>query len=631
MREDYKAAKKLADEAVKEAARNGTSPYLPVLDEIEDIKSASSEIRLGLMELPVSRIIGNKEAGRNNAFANNFMPLLEDGSEFANKWSNLYDSFLNEGIRDAVKVYEYMNDYYVQEGNKRVSVAKFGDMEFILADVRRIMPKPNDSKEYKVYCEYLDFYSVTKNVYIVFSEPGEYTKLAELLGEDLKTKWPDSLCTELKLAYFSFCKKCRTVLKMTDDRQLSEAFLMYISIFPMKTLSKDTQEQIVKNIKLASSELESTANNISFIESAPETVSQGVSSRLKKLLTGKKKYTAASPLRVAFIYPDDPETSRWTDSHEAGRLYVNMMAGSNVSTRNYIGSADAIERAIKDKNEIIFAVSPSMIPDALTAAVKHPSVQIICCSVGEKHTSLRYYHGKLYEATFLMGILAADRLLLEGNDTPRKIGYIVRPGSDISTRDLNAFAVGVSLIDPQCMIILGSDVQAIKQQGIIFYADFDYSGNVGMDVRPGLYKAGENKDEYIGAPYFSWGKYYVQIVQSVLSGALELNPADNKSVSSYWFGLSTGVVDIRANNLSYQTSKMLAFFKNSIVNGGFDPFTGELHTQSGDVLQEDYEKHVGVSVERKTMTAGSIAFMDWLNDNIQGDLKQLSAAEQEKV
>jgi hypothetical protein len=247
-----------------------------------------SEVKLGLIELPVRRIVGNKESGRNSAFANNFMPLLEEGTEFAVKWSNLYDSFLKEGIRDAIKVYEFMNDYYVQEGNKRVSVSKFGDMEFILADVRRLLPKPNDSKEYKVYSEYLDFYTSTKNVYIIFATSG-------------------------------------------------------------------------------------------------------------------------------------------------------MLAD-----------------------------------EALKAAVKNPGVKILCCSVAQGHTSLRYYFGKLYEATFLMGVLAADKLLLDGDGGQRKIGYIVRDRERFNCRGLNAFALGVSLIDPEAKVLLElaqdrSDTEIIdgwKQQGV---------------------------------------------------------------------------------------------------------------------------------------------------------------------
>ena len=42
MREDYKAAKKLGDDAVKEANKKGISPYLPILDENPAVKEAVS-------------------------------------------------------------------------------------------------------------------------------------------------------------------------------------------------------------------------------------------------------------------------------------------------------------------------------------------------------------------------------------------------------------------------------------------------------------------------------------------------------------------------------------------------------------------------------------------------------------
>ncbi len=621
MREDYKAAKKLADEAVKDARKKGISPYLPVLDSLENARRSGSEVHLGLMELPLSRIVGNKEQGRNSAFANNFMPLLEEGTEFAAKWAELYDSFLQEGIRDAIKVYEYMNNYYVQEGNKRVSVARYGGMEFILADVYRIMPEPNETKEYKVYSEYLDFYAATKNFYIVFTEPGEYTKLADLLGQDLQEKWDENLCTELKSTFFSFCRKCQKALGIQDHWQLSEAYLFYLSLFPLKTLLRDTEEQIIKNIKKISTALSNSLAEIDYLESAP--IGEKSPSRsFLNLFGGRKKYTAASPLRVAFVYDSEPDASRWIDSHEAGRLYVNEMTGDNVVTECYVGEPlDAIERAVCDRNEVIFAVSSAMLPEALKAAVEYPNVKIICCSVGQKHSAIRYYHAKLYEATFLMGILAADLLLREGGAF-RKIGFVAHTNGDFTIRTLNAFAVGVSLIDPECQVLLQLDEaenwrESFAQEGVGFYADFDYTGKNDLLHRPGLYRLGAEKDEYIGTPYYSWGKYYVQIVQSVLSGAWELGEKlKQKNAESYWFGLSSGVVDLRVSNLDYRTEKLLAFFKNAIVNGGYDPFTGELHTKAGTILQAETEKRPGISIDRQTMQPGDIVSMGWLNENI---------------
>ena len=61
MREDYKAAKKLAEEAVRKAEKEGRSPYLPVLDVITEKKRSSGQTHLGLMELPLSRIKGDMD------------------------------------------------------------------------------------------------------------------------------------------------------------------------------------------------------------------------------------------------------------------------------------------------------------------------------------------------------------------------------------------------------------------------------------------------------------------------------------------------------------------------------------------------------------------------------------------
>lgn len=635
MRLYYREAKKLGDEAVRAAVKNGVSPYLPVLDNFEEIKHPAGEVHVGLMDLAVSRIRGNKELGRNNAFANNFMPIFSEDSEFATKWTALYDSYLEEGIREAIKCYEYMNWYYVQEGNKRVSVSKFGGSEFILADVIRILPVRNDSKEVRVYYEYLDFWNVTKNNYIILSDPGEYEKLAHLLGQDLVSKWPEELCTDLKAAFFKFVKLYRTVLKLGDDFTTSDAFLVYISIFPMKTLFEDTEEQIIKNIRLARDELQNgeSPENIAFLDTAPEGEK---SSGIIGLFTGARSYTASAPLKVGFVYDGDAEKSRWIGSHELGRFYVDKVTGDNVVTNSYtsVNNGDSVEDAIgnalADKNEIIFTVSPGMMPDTLKAAVHNPNVKFLNCSVGESHPSVRSYHGKLYEAAFLMGILAADTLLLEkGGREERRIGYIVRGGGSMSVADLNAFAIGVSLIDPGCRISLkylrgeAGTVSAgeWENERVSMYADFEYSAGQEVTAIPGVYMLDRGKESFIGAPYFNWGKYYVQIVQSVLSGAWEVNEIVKlHSPANYWFGLSTGVVDIRTQELPYQTKKMISFFKKAIMSNGLDPFSGELHSQNDMIQENPRNKNSHISASLEKMTVGQILSMEWLNENIDGEL-----------
>ena len=99
------------------------------------------------MDIPLNLIVGTKTAGRQKAFASNFMPLLGENTEFGMKWATLYDSQLNEGIRDPIKAYEFMNKFYVEEGNKRVSAMRAVDAAYIPAIVTRILPKRTEEKD----------------------------------------------------------------------------------------------------------------------------------------------------------------------------------------------------------------------------------------------------------------------------------------------------------------------------------------------------------------------------------------------------------------------------------------------------------------------------------------------------
>ena len=601
MIENYKEAKKLGDDAVKKAEKEGLDPYLPVLDAVEGGSGFRGEESLGLQELPIEMITGNKEKSRNNAFANNFMPLLEADTEFAFKWIQLHDSVIRDGMRDAIKVYEYKNRYYVQEGNKRVSVATYIGSEFILADVTRLLPVKEDTAESRVYEEFLEFYHVTGNYLIVLTEQGGYHKIAELMGWDMKVAWPEEDRKELKSAYYRFRKSFRIVMKKTDPFVTGNAFLMYISIFPPKTLLEDTQDQITNNIRTARAQLSAgrDMSAISFLEQAPTGEAKG---GFLHFFAGGKKYTGAKPLHIGFIYDSDIETSRWIDLHEAGRLYVDAMTGDNVVTGYYeVGTGDdaltsTLDSALADGNEILFTVSPGMLDGAVRAAVTHPQVKILNCSIGKPNPAVRSYQGRLYEATFLMGVYAADIALRIGaGDT---IGYIVREDAT-STMNINAFAIGVSLIHPDCRIqaakITGEDVAEIEKnekelldtwraEGVNCIADFDYPA-VKTSGRPGLFRIDGDKPVYLGAPYYNWGRYYVQIVQSVLSGAWDITQSSQEhDVTNYWFGLATGVVDIRIPKLEPSVAKLLAFLKKGIVSGDAMVFEEDGSISSGEII-----------------------------------------------
>ena len=145
----YKEAQKLGQKELRAAIIKGEHPYPPAL---ENFVSDNQIIRgqdMGSFHIPMEFIIGTRTSSRTNAFARNFMPLMKENTEFAQKWDKLCQSQMEEGIREPILAYEYYNRYYVQEGNKRVSVLKFCGADTVYAHVIRVLPEFDESKEWE--------------------------------------------------------------------------------------------------------------------------------------------------------------------------------------------------------------------------------------------------------------------------------------------------------------------------------------------------------------------------------------------------------------------------------------------------------------------------------------------------
>ena len=154
---EYLEALKLGKKEQKKCLAEGRFPYLPVLDEILEHHEIQTEQKLGLQQIPLEYVVGTSTRGRTYAFAANFMPIIENGSEFSMKWENLAETQVDEGIRDPIIVYEFLNRYYVVEGNKRVSVLKYYGADSISAIVTRKIPKYSEDENIKLYYELMKF------------------------------------------------------------------------------------------------------------------------------------------------------------------------------------------------------------------------------------------------------------------------------------------------------------------------------------------------------------------------------------------------------------------------------------------------------------------------------------------
>ena len=81
-------------------------PGLRVLDELLDPQTPPKQVDLGVVEIPMERIIGTKTRSRAAAFTGNFMPLLHPSTEFGDKWINVCEILFSEnGELDPITCY----------------------------------------------------------------------------------------------------------------------------------------------------------------------------------------------------------------------------------------------------------------------------------------------------------------------------------------------------------------------------------------------------------------------------------------------------------------------------------------------------------------------------------------------
>ncbi|MBQ3446011.1 MAG: hypothetical protein IJG37_00025 [Synergistaceae bacterium] len=242
---DYERARKLGLQSYRHEVTRGRYPYLPALEEMVSGLPAMKEEAVGVCEIPIYLVCGTLTQGRQEAFAKNYMPILPEDSEFAAKWIHLLGYQQSEGISDPVTACEFMGRFYIQEGNKRVSVLKYLEQPDIPADVTRILlPDDNSSKEAKIYREFLAFFECTGIYGIYFSGEGYYAKLAGLFGMTLGERWPDDAVLSLKSEFFTFSRLYAEHCGGNSALTYGDAFMIYAGTFTPGRLLDDSDDEI---------------------------------------------------------------------------------------------------------------------------------------------------------------------------------------------------------------------------------------------------------------------------------------------------------------------------------------------------------------------------------------------------
>lgn len=607
--EEYRKAMRQGLKEEKEAQARGEETGLRVLPENPDILAVRRE-SLGVVEIPSELIDGTCNDLRKNAFSRGFYPVLQEESEFANKWTALCRAHLEEGIRDPIKAVEYLNHFYVVEGHKRVSVLKYFGAISIPGVVTRLLPKPSNDPEVVAYYEFLDFYQMTGLNFLVYKRPGEYRELLQALGRTNREAWSAEEICAFRSFYYMFRDAC--LRENGDRRYISVALLVYLKIFGYQASRNKLSSEIAAELPKIRQEILNRLENAGATLLLEDTVKKP-----------RFSFSASGKICAAFIHGGAAATSQWVYNHEYGRYMLDDTMGDQVRTLAYENvlteeQADqAIEDAVQQGADIIFTTTPKLLLPSVKAAVLHPHVKILNCSLNTAYPSVRTYYPRMYDAKFIKGAIAGT-LAQDG-----RIGYVADYPTYGSIAGINAFAQGARMVNANARVYLewanlrqGGGVEPLHARGIVYIDHLDrLAANTGGGMQ-GMHN--------LAMIQCHWGRLYRSLVRRVMEGSWKQEDRGSSAIS-YWWGMSQEIVGVLCSRrLPTGTRRLAGVLRDAIREDRLDPFYGVLMDQQGRVVYGD----------DGPLPAEQILSMNWLSAYVEGRIpafEELTPKAQELV
>ena len=614
MLEDYKNALKSGQRTYRACVARGQSPYLAVLDDILVNVNIVSQEPLGLVEIPAESIVGTKTSGRHTAFAPNFMPLLEADTEFAAKWSNLCEAHLEEGIQNPILAYEFMNRFYVQEGNKRVSVLKYYGAVKIAGTVTRLIPARNDSLENRIYYEFLDFYKLSQINYVHFSRTGGYAKLQTLVCKASGESWTEDDRLNFSSFYTVFRQQFIALgghdLKLTTG----DGLLVYLSVYRYADACEATPAQVKENLEKLWTEVK-VLTEPQAVELSLEPAPSAGEPLLSKLNIFSSK---PSELKVAFLHENNAENSAWVRNHNKGRDALEQAFPDRLTTTTLenvnpeVDAEQALEELAHDSVDVVFTTSARMHTACLKVAAQHPKTRFLNCSLNAPHPLVRTYYPRTYEVTYLLGMLAG---IVSHSD---KVGYVAANPVYGVPAAINAFAQGVRAVRPDSRVVLRwaclcdaahpQDFSDRKDIEVFYSQDFREPEGTYRDY--GLCRRlPDGVLQPLGLPEWRWDVFFTEIVRSVFAGTWDSAPGGR--AINYWWGLKSGAERVEyPTRLNDGTMQLLKMAERQLCDGEIQVFPTESYSQ-GHAL---HHAASGIYTPKELME------MDWLGECVEGSL-----------
>ena len=331
-----------------------------------------------------------------------------------------------------------------------------------------------------------------------------------------------------------------------------------------------------------------------------------------------------SKLKVGFVYVGPVGDAGWTYAHDQGRVYIEKVFGDKIETTYIENVPDGmesyrvIESLAKRGYKVIFTTSFGFMDATLEAAKKYPNTIFLHCSGYKTYKNMSAYFGRMYEPSFLAGIVAG--MMTKSN----VIGYVAPHPIPEVIRITNAFALGVKLVNPKAKVhVVWTNAwydPATEKEAALSFIDLgadviaqqtDSAAPVKAAEEKGVYSIGYNSDmrkfgpNYnLTSPMWNWGVYYERVIKEVLNGTWKSE--------NYWGGMADGIVKLAplSDKVPDNVKKIVKVFEEAIKRGEFHPFEGPIYDQSGNLRVKPGE----------VLSDEELLSMNWFVDNIIGTI-----------
>ncbi len=307
----------------------------------------------------------------------------------------------------------------------------------------------------------------------------------------------------------------------------------------------------------------------------------------------------AASVKAGFVYIGKIDDGGYTQAHDQGRLAIEKMGVETAYVEDVAetvsDTCEAIRTLIDEGCNLIYTNSFGFMEGTVEMAKEYPNVKFAHCSGYQRSDNLSTYFGKVYQARYLAGIVA-------GMKTEKNyIGYVAAKGIPEVIRGINAFTLGVQSVNPDAKVeVVFTDTwydPSVEKQAALELL------NKGVDViaqhqdttapqvaaqEKGAYCIGYNfptadaaPDAYLTAACFNWATFYTDDCQRALDGTW--------TSRAYWEGLAANMtyLDDLTALCAEGTQEKVDAARDSIIDGSFDPFTGPLYDQNGELKVEE--------------------------------------------